>query len=189
MVNINKMNKMDKTFSLTVTKTEEAGYKSALIGLSYNKNQPIENMPELALKLSTHDHGHNKFLEQIYLWIEVTAPRYWWQEGDTYRLSTKNSQSTMHTILKDELNATNFECEDIGGIDINYLNNLLSNKELVLLKRKLPEGFMQKRMWTMNYKCLRNIIIQRQSHRLPHWPSFINQLKSQVDHPELLPFK
>lgn len=136
---------------------------------------------------SGYCYGHNKFLEHIIIWLEVNAPRYWWQEADTFRLSSKSSQSTMHTILNNELTSNNFECADIIGIDINYLNHLLENGELVNLKRKLPEGFMQKRMWMLSYKTLRNIIIQRSNHRLPHWQAFISKVSAQIMHPELLP--
>lgn len=174
-------------FELHALVLEEAGYNSAMLGLSFNKDQNPNNMPNVALRLADKDFGHNKFLEQIMLWMTVTAPRYVWQEMDTFRLSSKSSQSTMHTILKNELTKENFECMDITGIDIKYLNLLLENKELVMLKRKLPEGFLQKRMWMMSYKTLRNIIIQRRKHRLPHWQEFIRSVLRQVEHPELLP--
>lgn len=178
---------MNNNYELSVSVIEEAGYRSALYGISLNKNQDEIKMPEVALKLSPHDYGHNKFLEQIMVWMVVNAPRYWWQEADTFRLSSKSSQSTMHTILKNVLTAENFECQDIDCIDMEYLNNLLSMKALVTLKRKLPEGFMQKRMWMMSYKTLRNIIIQRRHHLLPHWKHFISTILTEVQHPELLP--
>ena len=182
-----KKKKMENKFEIQIEVTEEAGYNSAMLGISFNKDQQPENMPPIAGKLAPLDFGHNKFLEQIMVWMVVRAPRYWWQEADTFRLSSKSSQSTMHTILRDELEITNFECEDVDGINMEYLNRLLSQKELVNLKRKLPEGFMQKRMWMMSYKTLRNIIIQRRHHRLPHWRTFISTVLSQVRNPELLP--
>lgn len=174
-------------FEITANVIEEAGYNAAMVGISLNKNQNPDNMPSVALHLSTKDCGHNKFMEHIIVWMLVRAPRYIWQEMDTYRLSSKSSQSTMHTILKNELTQENFECMDIEGIDIEYLNDLLDKKELVKLKRKLPEGFMQKRMWMMSYKTLRNLILQRRKHRLPHWQEFIRDVRSQVKNPELLP--
>jgi hypothetical protein len=166
---------------------EEAGYNSAMLGLSFNKNQNADNMFNVAKKLAPLDLGHNKFLEQIYVWVEVNAPRYWWQEADTFRLSSKSSQSTMHTILKNELTEENFEDHDTDGINLYFLNTLLKAEMLVELKKKLPEGFMQKRMWCMSYRTLRNIILQRRNHRLPHWKEFIKQMLIQVIHPELLP--
>ena len=174
-------------YEISVNVIEEAGYNAAMLGISFNKDQDPEKMPEVASKLSTLDFGHNKFLEQIMVWMVVRAPRYVWQEMDTFRLSSKSSQSTMHTILKNELSVDNFECNDMEGINLEYLNILLKNKELVMLKRKLPEGFMQKRMWMMSYKTLRNIIIQRRHHRLPHWKKFISDILTQLNNPELLP--
>ena len=83
---------------MKVEVVNESGYTEALLGLSLSHNQPIENMADVALKLASKDGGHNKFLESIYIWLDITAPRFWWQEADTYRLSTKQSESTMHTM-------------------------------------------------------------------------------------------
>lgn len=174
-------------FEITADVIEEAGHSSAMLGISFNKDQDINNMPKVALRLAPHDGGHNKFLEQIIIWMVVRAPRYWWQEADTFRLSSKSSQSTMHTILKNTLVPANFECNDVQWVNVEYLNSLIEQQELVILKRKLPEGFMQKRMWMMSYKTLRNLILQRRSHRLPHWKKFISDILSQVKNPELLP--
>ncbi len=174
-------------FEIGVKVLEESGYLSAMHGLSFNKNQPDENMPKVAEKLASLDKGHNKYLEQMIIWLEVRAPRYWWQEADTFRLSSKSSQSTMHTILKNKLTYQNFECLDIECMDLECLNYLLREKKLIELKRKLREGFMQKRMWMMSYKTLRNIILQRRNHILPHWHKFIAEVLGQVRHSELLP--
>jgi len=172
---------------IQVKVNEEAGYKSAMLGISFNKDKNVENMQNVAQKLAPLDFGHNKFLEQIIVWIVVRAPRYWWQEADTFRLSSKSSQSTMHTILKNKLTYENFECQEVDDYYLEHLNLLLKAKELVMLKRALPEGFMQQRMWMMSYKTLRNIIIQRRNHRLPHWQTFIEIVLSQIEHPEFLP--
>lgn len=166
---------------------EEAGYKSAMFGLSLNKEQPPEKMGPVAEKLAPHDYGHNKVLEHIMIWLNVRAPRYIWQEMDTFRLSSKNSQSTMHTIMKNELVPGNFECEEITEEELINLNEILASKNLVRLKRRLPEGFMQRRMWMMSYKTFRNIILQRRTHKLPHWQKFLADVLKGVKNPELLP--
>lgn len=174
-------------FEITVDVIEEAGYKSALFGVSLNKDQNVDNMVKVCERLAPHDGGHNKFLEHIMIWLNVRAPRYIWQEMDTFRLSSKNSQSTMHTVLKNRLVQGNFECEEILPRYLTHLNAILADNDLVTLKRALPEGFMQRRMWMMSYKTLRNIILQRRTHRLPHWRQWIVNVLAQVDHPELLP--
>lgn len=188
------------TFVMRAEKVEEAGYAAALRGLAHNKKQSPEAMPAVASKLSGHDGGHNKFLESIIVWLDVQAPRYWWQEADTFRLSTKQSESTMHTLRRELagidrtdpaaiqrfLDAT-FEPGSCTPQALEDLLAVLDTDDLVEIKKRLPEGFLQRRMWCMSYRTLRNIILQRRTHRLPHWRCFIEQVLAQVEHPELLP--
>ena len=182
---------------LTIKKLEESGYSSAMYGLSLNKKQPIEKMEKVSNMLCKHDNGHNKFLEFIYVWLEVIAPRYWWAEADTYRLTTKQSESTIHT-LAEELNGLqvgdlddfikrNFEPGSIKIMDMVTIYVASRRGDFLTVKRCLPEGYLQKRIWCLNYKTLRNIIIQRKNHKLPHWRIFINSMLDQVNNPELLP--
>jgi len=174
---------------------EEAGYSSAMLGLSLSYGTTIEKAQETAVKLADKDGGHNKFLESINIWLDITAPRFWWQEADTYRVGcTKQSESTIHTIAKRPLRQRNFE----GYVDddyIAYLNTLRAERKgdpiktrdsLLHLKNALPEGFLQRRIWAMNYKCLRNIMLQREKHVLPQWQKFCKYMKSHVEYPELL---
>lgn len=170
---------------ITVIKLNEAGFDEAMLGLSLNKNQPVENMPIVAFKLSKADGGHNKFLEHIIVWLDVTAPRWWWQQADTYRIASKSSQSTMHTILKRPLNQNDFQYP-ISEDTLSYLNQLIAAKDLERLKNELPEGFLQRRMWVVSYKTLRNILNQRGTHRMPEWQEFESHILNQVAHPELL---
>ena len=179
--------------TMEVELIEEAGYRSALRGLSLNKKQ-TKDMASIARRLAHFDGGHNKFLEMMYIWIEVKGARYFWAEADTYRMSVKSSESTMHTLIKElENNDLTDECFEQGSVDEAYLNlikqklNIKDETEkLVGVKQILPEGFLQKRVWCMNYKTLRNITQQRHNHRLPHWQSFIKQILSQIEHPEFI---
>ena len=165
---------------------KEAGYEEALMGLSFNKNQPLENMHGVADKLVNKDGGHNKFLEAIIIWVEVEAPRYMWSQMDTYRLSTKQSQSTMHTILKRPLTKDDFKDRHISWWTLRRLNKLIRNQDFHKLKKELPEGFMQRRMWCMSYKTLRNIYKQRKNHRLREWHMFLNAVLDQIQHPDFI---
>ena len=133
----------------------EAGYDYAMLGLSLNKNQTIEAMPVLAEKLAPLGGGHNKFLESIDVWLDITVPRYIWQDLDTYRMTTKQSESTNHTIMKGPLTTNNFVYQDITKIDLEYLNHLISECNFLRLKRNLPEGFLQRRIWKLNYSNIR----------------------------------
>lgn len=186
--------------AMNVTKVEEAGYDSALRGLAFNKKKDPGEMTKVAKKLAFHDGGHNKLLESIIVWLEVQGPRYWWQEADTYRLSTKQSESTMHTLTQELIEidldcqasvekfmAENLEPNSCSVEALKSIRDAAMEKDIVQIKNKLPEGFLQRRLWCMSYKTLRNIILQRRTHRLPHWKKFITQVLEQIDHPELLP--
>jgi hypothetical protein len=178
----------------------EAGYDEAIrgIGLSYGIDD-FEHLSNVARKLQNKDGGHNKFLESLQMWLEIRAPRGWWAEFDTYRLMTKQSESTMHTIQKRLLTKNDFEIgteQDI--IDVfnkilkeetnNFsIKNKLSGKSLQRVKWNLPEGFLQTRIVCLNYKSLRNIFFQRRNHKLKQWEYLIKYILSHCRHPELLP--
>lgn len=189
-----------QSFYMQVEKVDEAGYEAALRGLAHNKKQETEKMTVVAERLAGLDGGHNKFLESIIVWLDVRAPRYWWQEADTFRLSTKQSESTMHTLTAELLAidiedtasvdvfiADNFEPQSCSAQTLKWIYQAALQKDIIQIKKKLPEGFLQTRLWCMSYKTLRNIILQRRTHRLPHWPEFIRQTLVLVEHPELLP--
>jgi hypothetical protein len=165
---------------------KEAGYEEALYGLSLNKNQSLDKMIDLAEKLAFHDYGHNKLLESIDVWLSVRVPRYVWQDFDTYRLTTKQSESTNHTIMKGDLTKDNFEDCDISDEYLKELNSLIKECNFKRLKRKLPEGFMQTRMWKLNYKNIFNILKQRSNHKIKIIKDFCEFLINNIEHPELL---
>ena len=156
-----------------------------MFGLSLNKNQPLENMHKVAERLVNMDNGHNKYLESMIVWIEVNAPRYWWSQSDTYRIATKQSQSTMHTILKRKLTQDDFS-KSIPWYTLLRLNRLIKKKDFEQLKAELPESFKQRRMWCMSYKTLRNMYKQRKNHKLPEWRIFLDKLLSQIEHPHFI---
>lgn len=196
---------------MDIIKLEEAGYESALYGLSTSfmtegtgyfewwTPEKREQMARLAKKQAHMDGGHNKFLEHMMTWWRIRAPRGWWQEADTYRLESKQSASTMHTIQRRELLPSDF-APDTPLTVIHATNDVLrevtenftktgrlAGRELETVKWALPEGFLQTREWRLSYKTLRNIILQRRTHRLRLWQEFILEVRSQVNHPDLLP--
>ena len=171
---------------MKVTILNEAGYDEAMLGLSLSYDQPVENMPAAALKLLPLGGSHIKFLESIVVWLDITAPRYWWQQFDTYRVGvTKQSGSTMHTILKRPLEQTDFD-RLVPLQTLNRLNGLIEDKLFDQLKAELPEGFLQRRIVCINYRTLRHIMEQRRNHRLEGWCLFIQSIKEQAQHPEFL---
>jgi hypothetical protein len=169
---------------MEVNVIRECGLEEALLGLSlsYGRDPNIK----VAQRLAFRQGGHNKFLESIVVWLDVKAPRYWWSQYDTYRVgTTKQSESTMHTILLRPLSPEDFE----GGIDIDILEKLnaaIVRRDFPWVKRHLPESFLQRRIVCTNYKVLQNICLQRQRHKLEEWPFFIQAIRKQVERPELI---
>ena len=139
-------------------------------------------MGKVAIKLARKNGGHNKFLESICVWIEMKAPRYFWQQVDAYRIGvTKQSQSTMHTVLKNPLYQEDF-ARNIYVPTIKRLNLLIEKKDFESLKNELPEGFLQERMLCTNYKALYGMYLQRRNHKLEEWQIFCNWMKNNLDY-------
>ncbi len=165
---------------------EEHGYDSAMLGLSLSHQQDPQRMPVVARRLRFLGDGHNKFLESIVIWLDVVAPRYFWQEFDTYRIGvTKQSESTMHTITARPLTQSDF-AHAVPDSHLGHLNELIKAGRWEEAKWQLPESFLQRRVVSMNYMAMQRIVRQRATHRLPEWHLFIDQVLESVAHPEFL---
>lgn len=184
---------------------KEFGYEEALfgIGLSYGKVSgyatPEEAMQhdewsrlcELAPTLALYGAGgHDKFLRQIGVIFDITAPLYWWKQMDTYKVGTvAQSESTMHTLMKKPVTKDCFESGKVPDFYINFLEDLRQDEDFVKLNAWLPQSWLQRRIWTGNYAVLKNIILQRENHKLPEWKFFFDALFPALGHPELLPVR
>jgi len=135
----------------------------------------------LATTLSKAGKEHRKYLRQIQVWANVTMPRYWWQEADTYKFGTKNSCSTMHTLHKKEFTFDDFYIPEVSSIEylgclensisiLNQLRNIYLQtrdyERIKEIKRLLPESYIQMRTWNTNYEELMNMYHQRKTHLL-----------------------
>lgn len=130
--------------------------------------------------------GHNKFLRQIILWIDILAPRAWWPELDQYKVATvTQSGSTVHTITKRKLDINDFEPGTKQNL-IDAYNENFPYSSVEEAKMNLPEGYLQRRVLTCNYETLRNIFKQRKGHKVTQWKKFIDEIYAQVEHPEFL---
>lgn len=187
---------------MRTTKVDECGFLPALfgMGLSYNvvggasyrefltggvPGDIYHRLKQRTDNLAHLQGGHNKFLESIITWWEITAPRYWWSQMDTYRVATKQSESTMHTLMKKPLTQEMFE----GGINLltlDWLEYLRQQGEFDQLKAELPEAFIQKRIVCCSYKTLQNIYNQRKNHKLREWRYFCDRMLTQVNYPEFI---
>ena len=107
-------------------------------------------MGTVSTNLAPKDGGHNKFLEFITAWLDITAPRYFWQQMATYRIgSSWLSKSTMYTLTKGELEQKNFE-NPINPTVLYVLNECINAKDLERAKDHFPESFLQRRIMVTN---------------------------------------
>ena len=153
---------------------------------------------QLAQTLIRAGSEHRKFLRQIFVSVDITAPLYWWKEFDTYKVGTvSNSTSTMHKLASTPITIDCFEMgnfEDLRLFDISTvweslifdlerLRKLYNEtkdkhywKELI---RLLPESWLQKRTITMSYENILNMYQQRKNHKLTEWSkSFYDWVKT-----------
>lgn len=183
---------------------KEFGYEEALfgIGLSYGlvsgyatpeeamRHDGWSRLCELAPQLASRGGGHDKFLRQIGVILDITAPLYWWKQMDTYKVSTvAQSESTMHTLLKNPITKDCFEFGYVPDFYIDFLEDLRKHKDFIRLDACLPQSWLQRRIWTGNYAVLKNTILQREDHKLPEWKFFFDALLPTLSHPELLPVR
>jgi len=163
----------------------EAGFEEALLGISLSYNSGGD-MKVVADKLVKRGGSHSKFLESIAVWLDIEAPRYWWQQFATYRIGTSaQSESTMHTLLDGELTEDNFSCE-VHDVYLDIINAVIKAGDLAHAKGLLPESFLQRRIVCTNYMALKRMIQQRRHHKLIEWQIFCTQVVIQAEHPEFL---
>lgn len=161
-----------------------------------------ENDLELMQKLFKAGTEHRKFMRQIFVSMDITAPFYWWKEADTYAIGvTKNSCSTMHKIHEKEFALDDFSHEHLDDDSLDLLEQIISNLnecrnlyvygdscEFYVIKPKgkeywwqmiqlLPSSYNQKRTVTMNYENAASMIKQRGNHKLDEWRDFVKVLK------------
>lgn len=168
----NPMNSWDKSDTFV-------DYDLVLLG---NKDK------ELMKRLVHAGPSHRKFLRQIFVSVDITAPLYWWKEFDTYKVGTvANSCSTMHKIHDKEFTLDDFSVEHLYDDVLNkpfkdIISCLNFFRQLYVqdhdkdswwqMIQLLPSSYNQKRTVTMNYENLLNIYETRRNHKLDEWKDF-----------------
>lgn len=143
---------------------------------------------ELMKRLVHAGPSHRKFLRQIFVSVDITAPLYWWKEFDTYKVGTvANSCSTMHKIHDKEFTLDDFSVEHLYDDVLNkpfkdIISCLNFFRQLYVqdhdkdswwqMIQLLPSSYNQKRTVTMNYENLLNIYETRRNHKLDEWKDF-----------------
>ena len=173
---MNSWNRMDSSYD------EEGNY---VLG---------ENDLGLAKRLACAGSDHRKFLRQIFVSVDITAPLYWWKEFDTYKVGTvANSTSTMHKIHAKPFERSDFSCDrlDEGGLAaLDSLVAYLEEQRKIFCEDKtnkqswhnmiqlLPSSYNQMRTVTMNYENLINMYYARKTHKLAEWHTYCDWIES-----------
>ena len=163
-------------------------------GHTYDRSFKIgKNDHELMMKLVKGGPVHAKFRRMITVYVDITAPLYWWKEFDTYKVGTvANSCSTMHKIHAKEFTIDDFSHESLTDKSFELLLNIIDvlndnrdafntwNEDYMHSKKRywynmiqlLPSSYNQKRTVMLNYEVLANIYQYRKDHKLDEWKEF-----------------
>lgn len=199
----NPMNSWDKSDSKSVYPATVNG-KDDLNGCHYLIGK---NDMKLAQQLIRAGSEHRKFMRQIFISVDITAPLYWWKEFDTYKVGTvANSTSTMHKLASTPIAIECFEMDDYSEVRLRDNNSIVVdesfhnqiNSQILFLEelrkkyletkdkkywkeliRWLPESWLQTRTVTMSYENLYVMVRQRKNHKLSEWSiGFISWTKT-----------
>lgn len=147
----------------------------------------------LAHRLAVSGSDHRKYLRQVFVSVDITAPIYWWKEFDTYKVgTTANSTSTMHHIHSKDFSRDDFSTDHMTEGALGALDNMISFLEESRIKftetkdkkywydiiQLLPSSYNQMRTVTLNYENLINMYYARRSHKLDEWHTFCDWIRS-----------
>ncbi len=147
----------------------------------------------LAHRLAVSGSDHRKYLRQVFVSVDITAPIYWWKEFDTYKVgTTANSTSTMHRIHSKDFSRDDFSTDHMTEGALGALDNMISFLEESRIKftetkdkkywydiiQLLPSSYNQMRTVTLNYENLINMYYARRSHKLDEWHTFCDWIRS-----------
>ncbi|MDF2631606.1 MAG: hypothetical protein K0Q85_202 [Caproiciproducens sp.] len=162
-----------------------------------------ENDLSLAQRLCRSGSDHRKFIRQIFVSVDITAPLYWWKEYDTYKVGTvANSTSTMHKIHSKPFCMEDFSCDKMNTETQDYFQHLVEYLETLRLKfietkdkaywysiiQLLPSSYNQMRTCTFNYENLIGMYNSRKGHKLDEWHAFCDWIEQLPYSRELITF-
>ena len=148
---------------------------------------------DLGRRLRKAGSDHRKFIRQIFVSVDITAPLSWWKEYDTYKVATvANSTSTMHKIHSKAFELDDFSHDHLTKDSLEFMGVIIDRLEsirqkFVAEKKKedwydliqlLPSSYNQMRTCTMNYETLVNIYFARRNHKLQEWHTFCHWIES-----------
>ena len=139
---------------------------------------------DLAVRLCRAGSDHRKFIRQILVSMDITAPLYWWKEFDTYKVGTvANSTSTMHKIHAAPFTLADFSTDHMTPASLERFEEFIAYLEQVRLRyldgkdrahwydliQLLPASYNQMRTVSLNYEVLATIYFARRNHKLAEW--------------------
>lgn len=152
---------------------------------------------DLMTRLRNAGTDHRKFMRMITVYVDITAPLYWWKEFDTYKVGTvANSCSTMHKIAYKRFERADFSIEHLENCDEQHwvvcMDNVISSLNVAREKyletkdkkywwqmiQLLPSSYNQKRTVMLNYEVLANIYKSRKNHKLDEWIDFCKWIEN-----------
>ena len=148
---------------------------------------------DLAVRLRKAGSDHRKFIRQIFVSVDITAPLYWWKEYDTYKVATvANSTSTMHRIHRKPFEQEDFSCDRMTPDTARFMETVVEQLEKIrkrYLETKskedwydmiqlLPSSYNQMRTCSLNYETLVNIYYARRNHKLDEWHVFCEWIRN-----------
>ena len=152
-----------------------------------------ENDLSLATRLCSAGSDHRKFIRQIMVSMDITAPLYWWKEFDTYKVGTvANSTSTMHKIHAKAFELSDFSADHMTEASLAEFEKFIAYIETVRLQyletkdkahwydmiQLLPSSYNQMRTVTLNYEVLASIYYARRTHKLDEWHTLCDAILS-----------
>ena len=152
-----------------------------------------DNDIDLAKRLRKAGSDHRKFMRQILVSCDITAPMYWWKEYDTYKVATvANSTSTIHKSHSKPFDIEDFSHDHLTEESLRAMNNMIEYLESIRLKyvetkdkkywydliQLLPSSYNQMRTCTFNYETLVNIYFSRRNHKLDEWHTFCEWIET-----------
>ena len=159
---------------------------------------------DLAKRLRMAGSDHRKFIRQIFVSVDITAPLYWWKEYDTYKVATvANSTSTMHKIHSKPFSMDDFSCDHMTDGTKKFMETVVAELENIRLRFKetkskddwydmiqlLPSSYNQMRTCTFNYETLSNIYRARKNHKLAEWHTFCDWIETLPYAEQLITFE
>lgn len=149
---------------------------------------------DLAVRLRKAGSDHRKFVRQIFVSVDITAPLYWWKEYDTYKVATvANSTSTMHKIHSKPFSMEDFSHDHMTPKTLAFMETVVEQLEQIRKKymeqgkqkedwydliQLLPSSYNQMRTCSFNYETLINIYHARKAHKLAEWHEFCDWIKT-----------